>query len=205
MDNYHTIIENAEDIIKDIDNDNAESFSENVSCLPDWQNCKLNPEKGMIINYIIKKKATKILKSQLDLDGNKILHTRDEANLKNIIHMAIEESCCDIIREFLSREEDVEFTKDIEGNNELHKWVTFHFACEECLKYFQKYIKYHSEYLTDQNIKGNNPLHSAVIDGSLKVCQLLMKYFHFDLNLPGESENTLLHLCARHNDIVLSI
>ena len=77
----------------------------------------------------------------------------------------------------------------------------YHSHCQSCLILLAKY-KNKSDYLTDQNYKGNTPIFILAEKGHVSTCEMLMKYFTFDVNIVGENGDSLLHIATRQNNVV---
>lgn len=187
-------------LFRSIQEDNLSSFLNQVRQIKGCYNYRIEQEDNEnVIRSLIKYKSMNILSHLFKLEMMTPIKWRDDEH-RNLIHYALEEGSCLIVKEIFKYE--VEFNRDLNGNNELHKWVLSHWMCGNCLELIASYSKTHSEYLTSRNKNKNNPLHLAVIDGNTTSCKMLIKYFPFDLNENGEEDNTLLHFCARHNNLV---
>jgi ankyrin repeat protein len=200
-----------EDINIAIANDNLNDFISLSKKFDNWEHYFEQDFEEYFIHIAIRNKAEQILKYMFD---SKIVDINVKDRKKQTpLHLALEEGMCQVVQNILKyRNQEVEMCKDLEGNNELHKWVIFHSSCEDCLKYLSEYKSDKdkekdslNEYFISKNDKGNSPLHLSVVFENFSSFKLLVSgdYFNFNIYETGENNNSLLHLAAIAKDEVI--
>lgn len=114
------------------------------------------------------------------------------------LHIALNHSLCDESAALINNDE-YEFSSDVEGNTEYHKWIG-HF-CLKCLNFL---INRQPIYNLKNN-KQNNPLHQSVIENNIEALRLLMENCQFNLEEEGENSLNLIQLACVYADLVIKI
>lgn len=112
------------------------------------------------------------------------------------LHIALNYSLCDISSALINNEE-YEFSCDIEGNTEYHKWIS-----HNCLKCLNLLMNRQPIYNLKNN-KQNNPLHLSVIENNIEALRLLMENCQLNLEDEGENKLNLIQLACFYSDLVI--
>lgn len=164
---------------------------------------KLPSNQTAISEILIRSNCVFIIQSLLQKHKAVFMSVKFE-NMTNILHIAIEEKKCALAKLIINNFSLKNYSKDSNGNCELHKWVIYHSKCEKCLKALSKQSTELSAYLTEDNNNQINALELATSEGNESACQLLIKYFTFDYGHMDKMNETILHKIARSNLIVYS-
>lgn len=116
--------------------------------------------------------------------------------LQSSLHISMSNDLCNINTAIINNQE-YEYCRDIEGNNEYHKWVN-----NGCLICLYALMKKNLDYNV-KNSKGNNPLHQAVIRNNQESLRLLLENCQFDLEEKGEFDYNLIQLACVYSDLVI--
>jgi len=111
------------------------------------------------------------------------------------LHIALNHSLCEISFALINNE-DYEFSCDVDGNTEYHKWINHY-----CLKCLNLLINKQPNYNV-KNKNKNNPLHHSVIENNIEALRLLMENCQFNLEEEGENKMNLIQLACVYSDLV---
>lgn len=129
---------------------------------------------------------------------NNIDISKKDQYFQTPLHVALSVGDCEIVRKILADYKNIiTITNDIEGNYELHKWVSH--SCEDCLLILKPYVLNNFSF---KNMKENNPLNQAIIENNFGAFKLLFENFEFNMSETAENEHDNLQLCCVYSNIV---
>lgn len=190
------------DLFALISTDNPQLIDKLLPQLQSQLVTKMPSNHATIIEMLIDSNCINILSTLVSKHKSSLINIKLR-NMCNILHVAIEEKKCALIKLIISNFELENYSKDSNGNSELHKWVLNHSKCEKCLKALSTQSIDLSQYLTDDNNNQINALELAASEGNESACQMLIKYFSFDYGHIDKLNETILHKIARGNLIAI--